>query len=77
MTLHSYIVVLYEKQHILEAQYFYEQLKKEDPAGFETNKLGFLLAIRRMDSKVGEFEKNLIAAGATQEQLRRGIAETL
>jgi hypothetical protein len=69
LALKSYINALYEKQHILEAKFFYDLLKDEEPAGFETNRLGYLLSIRMMDPMVAEFEKNLVRAGATQEQV--------
>lgn len=68
LVLKSYVSALYEKQHILEAKFFHDELKKEDPAGFETNRLGYLLSIRMMDPKVADFEKRLCQAGATQEQ---------
>jgi len=48
LVLMHYINTLYEKHHILEAKYYHEQLIKEDPSGFETNKIGYLLSIRLM-----------------------------
>ena len=53
----------------MEAKFFHDQLKNEDPAEFETNRLGYLLSIRVFEPKVADFEKNLIRAGVTQEQL--------
>lgn len=69
LVLKHYINTLYEKHHILEAKYYHEQLMKEDPSGLETNKIGYLLSIRLMNPHVAEFEKKLIKAGATQEQV--------
>lgn len=69
LVLKNYINTLYEKHHILEAKYHHEQLMKEDPSGFETNKIGYLLSIRLMNPHLAEFEKKLIKAGATQEQV--------
>jgi hypothetical protein len=69
VVLRSYVRDLIERQHILEATFFYERLKKEDATSFETNRMGYLLSIRMMDPKVGDFDKRLIEAGATQEQL--------
>lgn len=68
ITLKSYVKALLERGHILEAKFFFEQLKTEDPKGLETNRLGYLLSMEMLDPMVGEFDKNLASAGATQEQ---------
>jgi len=39
-------------------------LVKIDPKSIETNKLGYLLAIKRFDNNVADFDRNLYEAGA-------------
>ncbi|HNQ78979.1 MAG TPA: hypothetical protein PKJ37_10835 [Acidobacteriota bacterium] len=68
LVLSRYIKYLIEKEHIMEAKYYHEQLTMIDPAGLENNRLGYLLSIMTMNSKVAEYEKKLISAGATKEQ---------
>ena len=69
LALKHYVNTLYEKDHILEAKYYYEKLISEDPSGLETNKIGYLLSMRLMNPHVAIYERRLIDAGATQEQL--------
>lgn len=68
-TIRDYVLDLYNNQHFLEAQYFHEQLKKKDPDGLETNRIGYRLALAVVNTDVREFNTKLVDAGATEEQI--------
>ncbi len=67
--LRNYILYLFEEQHLLEARYYHAKLMALDSSDISTNTIGYKLALAVASHDIKEYERNLIAAGASNEQL--------
>ena len=60
---------LLDAGRILEASFFCRLLLEEAPRDIEANKLGYQLAIKRMDPNVAAFDRRLVEAGISKEEV--------
>jgi hypothetical protein len=64
-----YVNDLLEKEHILEASFFHNQLIINDIKGIEANKLGYLIAIKKINQDVSKFDSQLILSNVGKEEI--------
>lgn len=69
IAIRHYAKSLLNAGHILESSFFCNLLLEEDKKGIEANKLGYQLAIRKMDKNVKEFDRQLFESGANKEDI--------
>jgi len=60
---------LLDSGRLLEAAFYFEKLKKLKPQSYETNKLGYLLSIKRLDPRVQAYDIALKGFGGDSEDL--------
>lgn len=60
---------LIQMDRVLEATHYLNYLLKEDPKNIAANKLGYRLAIRRMEANVSKFDQQLHRLGVDKEEI--------
>ncbi|MBR8451756.1 hypothetical protein L0Y81_21320 [Burkholderia multivorans] len=68
LLIRHYVSSLMDSGRIIEASYFCNKLLQEAPTDVEGNRLAFLLAIKRMDSNVRNYDINLINANLIDKE---------
>jgi hypothetical protein len=63
-----FIVSLMDNGRFIEASYYCNKLLAENPTDLNANRLGFLLAIQRMEPNVSIFDSNLIKANMKNQE---------
>jgi hypothetical protein len=69
LAIRHYVQSLVDARRILEAAFYFNILQKNDPLSISTNKLGYLIAIMRLDNKVLDYDKALSNGGASKEDI--------